>query len=370
MTTSLTVGILGAGQLGRMLALAGYPLGLRFRFFDTTPEAPAGQLAPLTVGDFADLPALSAWARGVDVITYEFENVPVGAAEHLSARAPVFPPPRALREAQDRLPEKTLFRALGLPTPQFHAVDTPADLTAAAAQLGYPLVLKTRRLGYDGKGQQVIASPADLPAVGEALGVGRTPLIAEAFVPFERELSSIAARGRDGRTVCYPLTENQHRGGILRVSYAPAPAVSPALQAQAEDYINRVLTELDYVGVLAIEWFVQSGQLLANEMAPRVHNSGHWTQDGAVTSQFENHLRAILGWPLGDPAPRAPTAMLNCIGALPNPADIAAQPGARLHLYGKSPRPGRKVGHVNVCAPDWETLHARVRATQALIPEA
>lgn len=368
--TARTIGILGAGQLGRMLALAGYPLGLNFRFYDSTAEAPAGQLAPLTVGDFDDLAALSAWSHGVDIITYEFENVPVRAAEHLSAHAPVFPPPGALREAQDRLPEKTLFRTLGLPTPQFQAVDTLADLHTAAAQLGYPLVLKTRRLGYDGKGQSVVSTPADLAPAWETLGARRAPLIAEAFVPFERELSSLAVRGRDGHTVCYPLIQNQHRGGILRVSHAPAPAVSPALQAQAQDYINRVLTELDYVGVLAIEWFVHGGHLLANEMAPRVHNSGHWTQDGAVTSQFENHLRAILGWPLGDPAPRGHTAMLNCIGALPNPAEVCAVPEAHLHLYGKTPRPGRKVGHVNLCAPDSDTLHARLSALQPLIPEA
>ncbi len=368
--TALTLGILGAGQLGRMLALAGYPLGLNFRFYDSTPHAPAGQLAPLTVGDFDDLPALSAWANGVDIITYEFENVPVRAAEHLSAHAPVFPPPRALREAQDRLPEKTLFRALGLPTPQFQAVDTLPDLHAAADRLGYPLVLKTRRLGYDGKGQSVVRTPADLLPAWETLGAGHAPLIAEAFVPFERELSSLAARGRDGRTVCYPLIQNQHRGGILRVSHAPAPAVSPALQAQAEDYIHRVLTELNYVGVLAIEWFVHGGQLLANEMAPRVHNSGHWTQDGAITSQFENHLRAILGWPLGDPTPRAHTVMLNCIGALPNPTEVCAVPEAHLHLYGKTPRPGRKVGHVNLCASDPNTLQARLNALQLLISEA
>jgi 5-(carboxyamino)imidazole ribonucleotide synthase len=360
-----TIGILGAGQLGRMLALAGYPLGLRVRVFDPTPDAPAGQLAPQTVAGYADLAALDAFAAGLDAITYEFENVPVAAARHLARHAPVYPPPQALEAAQDRLREKTFFRELGIPTPPFLAVDSRPALEAAVGALGLPAVLKTRRLGYDGKGQALLRAPADLDAAWEALG-GQA-LILEGYVPFQRELSILGLRGRDGAIAFYPLVENTHREGILRRSVAPAPQQSQALQAEAEGFARRALAALDYVGLLAIELFEVDGRLLANEMAPRVHNSGHWTIEGAVCSQFENHLRSVLGLPLGSTAARGTSAMLNLIGSAPDPAALLGIEGAHLHLYGKMPRPGRKLGHVTLVAEDYVELERRLAALEAMI---
>src|SRR5262245_22563188 len=265
-----TVGILGAGQLGRMLALAGYPLGLRFRFLDPAPGAPAGQMAEHIQGDYADTATLERFSAGLDVVTYEFENVPVAAARFLAGRMPVYPPPLALEVAQDRLDEKTFFRSIGAAIPPFAPVDSRESLDAAIAQIGLPAVLKTRRLGYDGKGQMVLRAPSDLDAAWATLGA--TPLILEGFVRFERELSILAARGGGGETAFYPLVENHHRDGILRLSLAPAPRLSAALQAEAEDAARRILEALDYVGVLAVELFDCGGRLLANEMAPRVHN--------------------------------------------------------------------------------------------------
>jgi 5-(carboxyamino)imidazole ribonucleotide synthase len=341
-----TVGVLGAGQLGRMLALAGYPLGLRFRFLDPSPEAPAGQLAERCAAPFDDLARIERFVQGLDVVTYEFENVPVELPRSLGRTIPVFPPPAALEASQDRLHEKTLFARLGLPTAPYVAVDTRADLDRALAALGCPAVLKTRRFGYDGKGQVVLRSAEEADKAWEALG--GVPLLLEGFVSFERELSVLAVRGRDGQVAFYPLVENHHAGGVLRLSRAPAPGLTPELQALAEDYAGRVLRALDYVGVLAIEFFAYAGGLVANEMAPRVHNSGHWTIEGAETSQFENHLRAVLGLPLGSTETPGPCAMVNLIGTHPAPPDVLAIPGAHLHLYGKTPRPGRKLGHVTV----------------------
>ena len=271
-----TIGILGAGQLGRMLALAGYPLGLAFHFYDPALNSPAGQLAPHTVANFDDQAALQRFAAGVDLVTYEFENVPVEAVRLLAQTVPVFPPPQALEAAQDRLAEKTLFRQLGIPTPQFVALDSLAELQAAVRQTGLPAVLKTRRLGYDGKGQAVLHSLEDLQPAWQSLG--EQNLILESFVAFDRELSILAVRGRDGCCVFYPLVENHHREGILRLSIAPALGLSPHLQQTAESYARAILERLDYTGVLAVELFEKAGELLANEMAPRVHNSGHWTQ--------------------------------------------------------------------------------------------
>jgi 5-(carboxyamino)imidazole ribonucleotide synthase len=349
-----SVGVLGAGQLGRMLALAGYPLGLRFRFLDPSADACAGQLAELMVGDYDDLAALERFAEGLDVVTYEFENVPVETARLLSARVAVYPPPAALEVAQDRLAEKSFFLYHGIPTPPFLSVDTREELNKALRTLGTPAVLKTRRFGYDGKGQVVIESGVDIEAAWKGLG-GR-PLILEGFVPFDRELSVLAVRGRDGKMAFYPLVENHHREGILRLSVAPAPRVTQEMQATAEGYARRVMESLDYAGVLAIELFEVGGELLANEMAPRVHNSGHWTIEGAETSQFENHLRAILGMPLGSTALRGHSAMLNIIGSLPDAAEVLRLPNTHLHLYGKAPRPGRKIGHVTLRADDVGTL--------------
>jgi 5-(carboxyamino)imidazole ribonucleotide synthase len=354
----MNVGVLGGGQLGRMLALAGYPLGLRFRFLDPAPEAPVEELAELVVGRFDDLDVLARFPAGLDVITYEFENVPVEAVRHLGRSVAVHPSPRALEVSQDRLAEKTLFASLGIPPAPFVAVDSFADLEKAARELGLPAVLKTRRLGYDGKGQTVIRSPSEVHAAWRALG--GVPLVLEAFIDFDRELSQIAVRGRGGEIALYPLVQNHHEGGILRLSVAPAPDIDDDLQAKGGQAARKVMESLDYVGVLAVEFFQKGGELIANEMAPRVHNSGHWTIEGARTSQFENHLRAVVGWPIGPTEAVAHSAMVNLIGSLPDPAKVLAVPGAHLHLYGKKPRPGRKLGHATLWAATPEQVRERL----------
>jgi 5-(carboxyamino)imidazole ribonucleotide synthase len=345
-----TVGILGGGQLARMLALAGAPLGVRCRVLDPDADPPAAVAAALVQGAYADATALDRLAHGADVVTYEFENVPVASARHLARSVPVRPAPEALEVAQDRLTEKQFFASVGIETPPFAPVGSRADLEAAVARVGFPAVLKTRRLGYDGKGQQILGGPADIAAAWQAVGDGG--LLLEAFVPFARELAVLAVRGHDGTTACWPIVETQHRDGILRRAVAPAPGLPPRLRDAAEDHARRLLDALGYVGVLALELFEIDGRLVANEMAPRVHNSGHWTIEGAETSQFENHLRAVLGLPLGPTAARGHVVMLNLIGTTPDPAAVLAVPGAHLHLYGKAPRPGRKVGHVTVRADD------------------
>ncbi len=355
--------MLGGGQLGRMLGVAGIPLGLEFRFLDPVAEAPARALGHLVVGDLGDSDALAEVAEGADVTTYEWEGVPAAGARFLEARgAVVLPPPGALEAAQDRLAEKELFGRLRIATAASAPVDGRDDLERALIDLGSPAVLKTRRGGYDGKGQRVLTGPADLDDAWAELAGG--PLLLEQHIPFDRELSILAVRGRDGATASWPVVENQHRDGILRMTRAPAPGLGPALQAVAERYATRVLDELDYVGVLAIELFQRGEELLANELAPRVHNSGHWTIEGALTSQFENHLRAILGWPLGATEAIGVSAMVNCIGALPDPHAVLAVPGAHLHDYAKSPRSGRKVGHVTVTGGDAAELDRRL----ALLP--
>ncbi len=370
----LRVGILGGGQLARMLALAGAPLGMRFRFLEPAAGPPVAGLGELVEGGYDDPAALERLAREVDLVTYEFENVPAAATEWLAAHGvPVFPPPVALRVAQDRLAEKTTFRSLGIPTPDFRTVDTLDQLREGVEALGLPVVLKTRRMGYDGKGQAVIREREEIEAAWGELGspaVGGAPgdLLMEAFVPFQRELSIVAVRGRDGSLAFWPLVENQHRDGILVRTTAPAPDVAPDLQLRAERYIQALLLHLDYVGVLALELFQVDGGLLANEIAPRVHNTGHWTQDGAVTSQFENHLRAVAGWPLGSTAVVQPTVMLNLLGSLPPLEEVLGVPGAHLHLYDKAPRRGRKIGHVNVCAPEAEVAEARADRIQERLP--
>lgn len=348
----MNVGIVGGGQLARMLALAGYPLGLRFQVLDPAADACAGQVATLIQGDFDDEDRLSLLAEWADVVTFDFENVPAVAARALEPRVAVYPPALALTVGQDRLYEKTLFWELGIPTPVFATVDSLEELQDAAIRVGLPAVLKTRRLGYDGKGQRVLRAPEDIePAWRELGGV---PLILEGFVPFEREVSVLAARGRGGETLFYPLVENRHRDGILRLSRAPYRG--RILEHLGWNYARRLLDRLEYVGLLAIEFFVHEGRLIANEMAPRVHNSGHWTIEGAETSQFENHLRAILGLPLGSTAAVGSSAMLNCIGAMPEREPVLAVPGAHYHAYGKAPRPGRKVGHITLRAADDEGL--------------
>lgn len=361
----MRVGILGGGQLGRMLALAGVPLGVRCWVLDPSPEAPARAVATHICADYRDRSALEQLAQAVDVITYEFENVPVESAQALAQRVLVYPPPRALEIAQDRLSEKTFFQSLGIPTPRFVRVDTLEDLGNAVEQLGLPALLKTRRGGYDGKGQYLMRSFDDIERAWNTLG--GVPLIVEEYIRFERELSILSVRARTGEIRYYPLVENSHREGILRRSLAPAPHLSSALQERAERYARAILEALQYVGVLALELFERQGELLANEMAPRVHNSGHWTIEGAVTSQFESHLRAILGWPLGPTEVRGQCAMFNIIGEIPAIEALLQIPGAHVHLYGKSPRPGRKLGHVTLCEPSEELLLPKLARAQALL---
>ena len=340
-----TIGILGAGQLGRMIALAGYPLGMRFRFLDPVSDSPANRLADHFTFDYFDRFALEQFANGLDVITYEFENVPVQTARCLETFATVYPPPAALEKAQDRFVEKSFFCELGIPTPGFTKEEVDA--------VGLPAVLKTRRMGYDGKGQKIIYSQSDLE--NEKIDDS----ILEEFISFDRELSVIGVRNRSGEIKFYPLIENHHRDGILRLSLVKGN-VSEQLQKQAEEYAIKVMSALDYVGVLAIEFFEQGGQLLANEMAPRVHNSGHWTIEGAITSQFENHIRAVTDSPLGSTSPLAACAMVNLIGNLPDIKSILKIEGAHLHLYDKASRPKRKIGHITFVEKDEETLHRKL----------
>lgn len=341
------IGILGAGQLGRMLALAGYPLGHRFRFLDSASDSPAGLLADHLALDFADISALEQFANELDVVTYEFENVPVDAARHLENFAPVYPPPIALEKAQDRFVEKSFFQELGIPTLRFTTDLSNAD------EIGFPVVLKTRRMGYDGKGQRIVHSEAELAAEKAA------DCILEEFISFDQELSIIAVRDKSGETKFYPLIENHHREGILRLSLVPGN-VSAELQRQTEEYAARVMSALNYIGVLTIEFFERGGHLLANEMAPRVHNSGHWTIEGAITSQFENHVRAVANAPLGSTSPLGACAMVNLIGTLPDVSSILKIEGAHLHLYDKAPRPKRKLGHITLVEKDVETLHKKL----------
>jgi len=341
------IGIIGGGQLGRMLALSAYPLGLSPVFYEQTADTCAAAVGPVVSGRFDDPHALGAFAASVDVVTFDWENVPVASVKPLSRVTKVAPPANALARSQDRLVEKSLFRKLGIPTPDFAAVDDRADLDAAIALIGLPGVLKTRRFGYDGKGQAVLRTRADVERGWAALA-GQA-LIYEQLIPFEREVSLLCVRGRKGEIRDYPLTENVHESGILAVS--SAPYVNAAMHRHARRHVHALLGNLRYVGVLAVEFFVHRGRLIANEMAPRVHNSGHWTIEGAVTSQFENHIRAIAGLPLGDTAATGHSVMVNFIGGMPDRKRTLAVPGLHLHDYGKLPRPGRKLGHATaVCA--------------------
>lgn len=361
-----TVGILGGGQLARMMALAGAPLGLRVLVMDNVADACAGQFAPMVVGDYRDESALAEFASRVDVATFDFENVPAESARWLSERIGVFPDPRALAVAQDRLAEKTLFRELGIPVPPFAAVDTLDGLRAAVDSIGVPCILKTRRLGYDGKGQFRIRNEQDLQAAWDALGAQASTvgLILEGFVHFDRELSVVAVRGRDGEFRAWPLTENWHVDGVLSASLAPA-AVDADVEAVAIAHARRLAESLGYVGVFALELFSKDGGLLANELAPRVHNSGHWTIEGSETSQFENHLRAVLGLPLGHTGMLGTACMLNWVGLMPDAAVVLREPGGHWHDYGKQPREGRKVGHATLRADDGERLLASLQRVGA-----
>lgn len=364
--TATTVGILGGGQLARMLALAGAPLGLRFLVLDTAADACAGQFVPQVTADYRDLEALAAFAGRIDVATFDFENVPADSAVWLASRVPVFPAPRALALAQDRLAEKRLFGELGIPVAPYAAVASRDALAAAAGEIGLPAVLKTRRLGYDGKGQFRLREPGDIAAGWDALGGHEHGLILESWVPFDRELSIIAARSEAGEFACWPVTENWHVDGILSASLAPAP-VSDALARLAVEHARRIAETLGYVGVFALELFQVGDALLANEMAPRVHNSGHWTIEGAECSQFENHLRAVLGLPLGSTRARGVSCMLNWVGALPAPGAVLSEPGGHWHDYGKQARDGRKVGHATFRAESAEALSAALDRVAAAL---
>ena len=352
-----TIGILGGGQLGRMLAMAAARLGLKCQVFSPDPDSPAFDVGlNATCAEYADVEALELFANDVDVITYEFENVPAATAMVLAARRPVLPAQKILETTQDRLIEKDFVKRLGIGTADYADVSSAATLRDAIARIGLPAVIKTRRFGYDGKGQVIIRAGDDPAKVWQDLGTKSA--ILEAFVPFEREISVIAARSAVGEVECFDVTENEHRDHILKISRAPAE-IPEALATEARSIAEKIAHALDYVGVLAVEMFVvQEGggpKVLVNEIAPRVHNSGHWTLDGASISQFEQHIRAIAGWPLGKPVRHGPVTMTNLIGDDINGCERwLTIPGATVHLYGKgAPRPGRKMGHVTqvVTAP-------------------
>lgn len=356
------VGVVGGGQLGRMLAEAGAGFDTRFTFLDPSDSACAALHGRHLEADWDDIAALELLIIDSDVVTFEFENVSADVVAMLAERRPTFPPAKALATARDRWAEKTLFRSLDIPLPPVAKIDCQADLDAAITEIGLPAILKTRTLGYDGKGQKVLREASDVTAAFAELG--EVPLVLEGFVDFDYEVSVIAVRGRNGERRIWPLIRNEHRQGMLHCS---TPQVDHPLQPLAEQYANYVLSELDYVGVMAFEFFVTGDQLLANEIAPRVHNSGHWSIEGAETSQFENHLRAIAGLPLGSTDRLAPCAMLNVIGAFPDRDSVLAIPGTRWHDYGKEPRPGRKIGHITVLASNDEQLAKRVATVERLL---
>ena len=371
-----TIGIIGGGQLGRMLALAAYPLGFRCYFLETTADCPAGQVGPVIEGDYGDVAALERLRAVSDVITYEFENVPVESIRRLERRnapagagarcVPVYPASDALAASQDRLAEKRLFVELGIPTTAFRPVANRAELEAARS--GGGIVLKTRRHGYDGKGQYVLNVQTPPQVIDAAWAeVGGRDLIAEDWVGFDSECAMIAARGIAGDEAYYPLTTTRHEAGILEQARSPSQNLSPCGAERARDFAQRILSRFHYVGVLALELFSCGGELIANEFAPRVHNSGHWTQDGAAISQFEMHIRAICGLPLVDPQARGYSATLNLVGRLPDLSKIAEYPWARIHLYGKSSRVGRKLGHININAESEAQLAARINELSPLL---
>jgi len=353
-------GILGGGQLGRMLAQAGHPMGLEFIFLDPAEDACAAEFGDHLHAGWDDEEALAELGQRSDVVTFDFENVPESSASLIESLCPVYPPPIALFTSQDRMREKSLMQELDIPVAPFYPVSSRPELMAAVEQMGLPCVLKTRRFGYDGKGQMVLRLQEDLERAWQQLG--DQELICEGFVPFDAECSIIAARGRDGSTVFWPLTLNLHRDGVLAISMAPV--FDEKMQARAEVLIQRLLDHLDYTGVMALELFLKGGELLANEFAPRVHNSGHWTIDGALTSQFENHLRAICGLPLGDTACRSKSMMFNLLGKFPAAADQSSAAGSwqgevYWHDYHKTAREGRKIGHVTVTAQSDTGLRAK-----------
>ncbi|MCJ1879327.1 MULTISPECIES: 5-(carboxyamino)imidazole ribonucleotide synthase [Pseudomonas] len=358
----MKIGVIGGGQLGRMLSLAGTPLGMNFAFLDPAPDACAQALGEHIRADYSDQDHLRQLADQVDLVTFEFESVPAETVAFLSQFVPVYPNAESLRIARDRWFEKSMFKDLGIPTPAFADVQSQADLDAAVASIGLPAVMKTRTLGYDGKGQKVLRKAEDV--TGAFAELGSVPCILEGFVPFTGEVSLVAVRARDGETRFYPLVHNTHENGILRLSVA---STDHPLQQLAEDYVGRVLDKLAYVGVMAFEFFEVDGGLKANEIAPRVHNSGHWTIEGSECSQFENHVRAIAGLPLGSTAKVGESAMLNFIGEVPPVAEVLNIADCHLHHYGKAFKAGRKVGHATLRSTDLPTLKARIAEVEALI---
>ena len=348
-----------------MLALSGYQLGIQFRFFDPSSGAPVGQIGELVAAPYSDHDALTRFLEGLDVVTYEFESIPLDAVRFVAERVRVNPPLSALETAQDRLLEKHLFRDLGIPVPSFAPVDSLDDLHGAIAEIGFPVVLKTRRMGYDGKGQIVIR---DESAIADAWSrIGGSALIVEQFLRFDHEVSVIGVRTASGEAAFYPLAENVHQEGILKTTRAPAPSANVEMHRSAFGYCRAIMNHFDYVGVLALELFSVGGELVANEIAPRVHNSGHWTIEGAETSQFENHLRAILSLPLGSTEGRGWSVMANIVGKIPARDGILRIPGAHLHLYGKAATERRKVGHVTLVAASPEAAEQGLAAlTDAL----
>ena len=359
----MKVGIIGAGQLGRMLALAGYPLGIQCTFLDRHHDSPGGLVSKILVGELDDGEQLDALATEADIVTFEFENIPVEALERAGATTPVYPPATALAAAQDRLNEKRLFESVGIPTASYVTVEDAADLRSVGEELDWPVVLKARRLGYDGRSQRVANSDKDLELAWADLG--HVPAIAESWVDFERELSLIGARGADGDAVFYPLSENVHENGILSTTLAPYE--DDTLQQAAQRWLSAIMERFEYRGVLTVEFFHTATGLVANEMAPRVHNSGHWTIEGAETSQFENHLRAVLGLPLGSAAPRGCAGMLNLIGQMPEPAKLLRIPGVHLHDYCKTPRANRKLGHCTLVGADRQSISERLARLKAIV---
>lgn len=375
MTSGLTkeyvVGIVGGGQLGRMLALAAAPLGVNCRALEPADCPPASIAAKCLQAPFDDARMAMEWASELDVVTYEFENIPAETLDAIAGAVPVRPSPESLRVSCDRVLEKQLFGSLGIPTTRWMAVSSREDLARAMHTIGLPFVLKTRRFGYDGKGQAVVRTENGIEKAWAGLGdaASKVGLLAEELVPFTSEVSQVSVRGLCGEIRHYPLTRNVHREGILRFS-APmgGSSASPNLVEWAQKAASQILGRLNHVGVLAVEFFEHSGRLIANEIAPRVHNSGHWTQNGAETCQFENHLRAVLGWPLGSTGILGFSCMVNLVGSVPPVAGILAVEGAHLHLYGKEPRTGRKVGHINLRTRCPEKFREGIRNLAALVP--
>jgi len=361
----MKIGILGGGQLARMLALGGHPLGAKFVILDPAPDACAAAAAGQVVGDYDDTGKLDEFSAQVDVVTYEFENVPAEGVKYLAAgKTPVYPSPQALAASRDRLNEKTLFRELGIPTPDFAAVNSLDDLKKAVRETGLPAVLKTRTMGYDGKGQAVIKTEGDIDTAWTT--VGKAECVLEGFVTFTREISVIAARGRSGETLFYPVGENTHSNGILHHNVIVNGFDDP-MQKTAEDYSRRLLDYFGYVGILSLELFDANGMLMANEIAPRVHNTGHWTIEGAETSQFENHIRAVMGLPLGSTSPTGYSAMVNFIGSIPPPESVLTIKGAHYHSYDKKGKPGRKIGHATVRCDDKKEMLSGLEKLLALV---